>query len=401
MEAASGLKTRSFAVIKSFNFFVYGAIAIYSSFFPLYLKEIGVPSLQIGMLLAGGPFIAILANPFWGYWSDRWRNIKLILIVLLIGNAVVMQSVFLGVTGTLLFVLMLVYFFFQSPLFSQSNSLILDTIEHTGRRFGEFRVWGSLGWALMAAAAGPVLGFLGINRFWIIYSLLMLIAIAIAFVLPRGKPRPKTDVQRGGYVRIFANRQFVAFLAISVLISVPNGMNMTFMPIYISDLGGKEGLVGLSAFLTSIFEIPVFLLFDRLLPKNNRTMILCLAVVSLLYAARWLLMSLATSPYEVVGIQVLNGITFGGYYYIGTQLTFKLVPLEYRASGQALYALSWGGLSGIIAGIAGGWVFQNWGAVAMYQFGSILALMGLAGFLGVYALMKRSPSTNMNLDEKQ
>ncbi|MFD0677581.1 MULTISPECIES: MFS transporter [unclassified Paenibacillus] len=393
MELASRTKARSFTVIKGFNFFIYGAIAIYTSFFPLYLKSIGISSLQIGLLLAGGPFISILANPFWGYWSDRWNNIKRVLILLLIGNAVVMLSVFLSASHTVLFALMLAYFFFQSPLFSQSNSLILDVIEHTGHRFGSFRLWGSLGWALMAIATGPVLSLLGIGRFWVVYSVMMLVAIGVAFALPRGNARPKEAVFRGGYGRIFTNKRFLAFLLIGVLISIPNGMNTTFVSIYISDLGGQEGLIGLSAFLTSIFEIPVFLLFDRLLPKNGRTMILCLGVVSLLYAVRWLLMSLATSPYEVVGIQILNSITFGGYYYIGTQLTSTLIPREYRASGQALYALSWGGVSGIVAGIAGGWVFHYMGAVAMYRLGAVLALLGVAGFLIMFALMNRAKSS--------
>ncbi|MFH5182460.1 MFS transporter [Paenibacillus sp. TAB 01] len=390
MEEASRIGARSFAVIKGFNFFIYGAIAIYSSFFPLYLKSIGVSSLQIGLLLAGEPFISILANPFWGYLSDRWNHTKRVLLLLLIGNLVVMQSVFLQSSYTLLFALMLAYFFFQSPLFSQSNSLILDAIEHTGKRFGEFRLWGSLGWALMAAAAGPVLSLLGIGRFWVMYSAIVLISIGIALALPRGHVRSKESKLPGGYAAIFANKSFAAFLLIGVLISIPNGMNTTFMPIYMSELGGKEGLIGLSAFLTSIFEIPVFLLFDRLLPKNRRTMILCLGAVSLLYALRWLLMSLASSPYEVVCIQILNSITFGGYYYIGTQLTTMLIPRQYRSSGQALYALSWGGLSGIAAGVLGGWIFQNLGAVAMYRLGTLLAVLGAACFAAMFVWLRRT-----------
>ncbi|WP_248927278.1 MFS transporter [Paenibacillus hamazuiensis] len=393
MEAESACRTnvRSFAAIKGFNFFIYGAIAVYTSFFPLYMKSIGVSALHTGLIMAGGPFISIVANPFWGYMSDRWNNIKRVLLVLLSGSTAVMLTVFFGGSSSLaaLFALMLAYFFFQSPLFSQSNSLILDAIENTELRFGAFRLWGSLGWALIAAAAGPVLGSIGIGRFWAVYGILMLVSIRIAFALPQGKPRPKAEAGHGGYLRIFASKRFIAFLAIGVLISIPNGMNTAFVSIYMSDLGGHEGLIGVSAFLTSIFEIPVFLLFDRYLPKIGRALIGCLCAVSLLYAARWLLMSSAGSAYEVAVIQMMNSVTFGGYYYIGTQLTYSLVPREYRASGQALYALSWGGLSGIIAGIAGGWVFQHEGAVAMYRLGAVLALFGAAGFLAMFALAKR------------
>lgn len=186
MKQASSAQPQSFAVIKSFNFFIYGAIAIYMSFFPLYLHSVGVSSFQIGVLLAGGPFISVLANPFWGYISDRWHNTKRVLLVLLFGNLILMQAAFIGFSYPVLVMIMLAYFFFESPLFSQSNSLILDTIEGTGRRFGEFRLWGSLGWALMAVSAGPVIGMIGIQRLWIVYSLIMLAAIVVAYGFPAG-----------------------------------------------------------------------------------------------------------------------------------------------------------------------------------------------------------------------
>ena len=66
MSSSSLSAKHSLGFIKTFNFFIYGAIAIYSTFFPLYLKETGMSSFTIGLLLAGGPFISLLANPFWG-----------------------------------------------------------------------------------------------------------------------------------------------------------------------------------------------------------------------------------------------------------------------------------------------------------------------------------------------
>jgi PPP family 3-phenylpropionic acid transporter len=35
---------------------------------------------------------------------------------------------------------------------------------------------------------------------------------------------------------------------------------------------------------------------------------------------------MANAPYEVIAIQILHCVTFGGYYYIGTQLTSNLIP---------------------------------------------------------------------------
>lgn len=377
-----------FHYIKAFNFFSYGAIAIYSTFFALYLQSIGMSTLEIGALMAGGPIVSIIANPLWGYLSDRLRNIRRILITMLIGNLLVMQLVFLMESYTLVYTCMILFFFFQMPLFSQSNSLILNSIEGTNYKFGAFRLWGSLGWAVLAVTTGPVIGQIGIERLWIVYSVMMLVAIGLAFTLPRGAVAATGESGKVNYRSMFSNRPFLLFLLIGLVISIPNSMNTTFVALYISELGGNAKLIGWSAFFSSIFEIPVFLLLDRYLKKNVRTMVLCLIVVSVLYALRWLLMSGADHATQVIFIQTIHCVTFGAYYYIGTQLTALIVPAEFRASGQAVYALTWGGLSGIAAGFIGGWMFENTGAQSMYMLSSGMALAGVVGFALLYSYLR-------------
>ncbi|MDQ8738285.1 MFS transporter [Paenibacillus sp. LHD-38] len=385
---------RTFHLIKAFNFFVYGAIAVYSTFFALYLQSIGMTTLEIGALMAGGPIVSIIANPLWGYLSDRLRNVRLILIVMLTGSMLIMQLVFLYQSYTIIYASMLFFFFFQMPLFSQSNSLILNSIEGTTHKFGAFRLFGSLGWALMAVAAGPVIGQIGIDNLWMIYTAMMLISLVFAFALPKGEVRGAAPAGKVNYRSMFVNRSFLFFLMIGLVISIPNSMNTTFISLYIRELGGEASLIGWSAFWSSIFEIPVFLLLDRYLKKNSRTMVLCLVVISMLFALRWFLMSGADSAQQIIFIQVLHCLTFGGYYYIGTQLTVLLVPAEFRASGQAVYALTWGGLSGIAAGIIGGWMFEKAGPQSMYQLCGILAAAGIAGFCLLYMQLRRKVYTN-------
>ncbi|MEC0227062.1 MFS transporter [Paenibacillus alba] len=368
-------------MLKVFNFVLYGALAIYSTFFALYLKDIGFSNVQIGLLVAGGPLIGLVANPFWAYCADRFRNNKRILIICLIGNFSIMQFVFMTESYPLIYSLMLFYFTFQSPLFTQSNSLILNVIEGTNRKFGEFRAWGSLGWALIAVIAGPIIGWLGINKLWIVFDAMLLFAIFFTFLMPSGNEREqKVKFTNKGYFTVFQNKYFLIFVCLGVLISIPNSINTTFLSIYIRGLGGTNTVVGWAAFATAILEVPVFLLLDRYLKKNSRTMLGWLTVISLLFSARWLLMSVASSAIQVIFIQLLHAITFGGYYYVGTQLTSHLVPGEYRSSGQAVYGLTWGGISGIIAGILGGWMFENLGAAVLYRICFGITICGFIGF---------------------
>jgi len=373
---------KSLTTLKAFNFFLYGTIAILTAFFPVYFEEIGLSKVEIGMVMAVGPFISIFANPFWGYWSDRLQNVKRILTILLIGNMLVTIVVFQLREFVIIFLVMLVFFFFNTPTFSQSNSLILNAIEGTKFKFGAFRWWGSLGWALIAVLAGPVIAKTGITNLWILYGSMMIISLFFTAGLPRGKVTSKPVKERQSYWEVIsANKLFFVFVVLGVLISVPNSINNTFSSLYITSLGGSKQLIGWSAFLAAIFEIPVFLLLDKYLKKSKKTMIGSLVIVSMLFVLRWALMSLAVSPLQIIFIQSLHCITFGGYYYVGTSLTAMLIPSEYRASGQAIYALTWGGVSGIIAGLSGGWMFESLGPQKMYSISALISIIGVFGFL--------------------
>lgn len=381
--------TKPILTLKYFNFALYGSISILMTFFPLYFQTTGLSEVQIGLIMASGPFISILANPSWGYWSDRLQNLRLILIVMLIGNLSVVQFVFHFNVGSMtwVFTAMLIFFFFQTPMFSQSNTLILNAIEGTTHKFGAIRFWGSLGYAVMAVLAGPLLSWLGVDNLWILYTLLILITIGICTRLPRGKIVGVKKIKRGEYRKVlFGSTYFLIFILIGIFISVPNSINQMFVSLYIDQLGGSISMIGLAAFTSAILEIPVFILLDRFLKKNTSTMFGILVIVSLLYTLRWFLMAMATEPIHIILIQSLHAISFGGYFYIGTILTAHLIPANMRASGQAIYAISWAGISGAIAGLIGGWMYQEFGAKTMY---SITTVISLIGAFGLFILWQR------------
>ncbi|WP_342415803.1 MFS transporter [Paenibacillus sp. FSL R10-2782] len=389
--------------LKLYNFFLYGAMVIFSSFFPLYLQEIGMDKLEIGSLMAIGPFVSVFANPFWGYTSDRSRNLRRILLFMIAGTLLLLQALFHVHTYVMIYVSMIGFYFFQSPLFAQSNSLILSYIEGTDRKFGSFRIWGSFGWAVTAAVAGLIIDQTGISSISTIFTVLLLAALICTLAIPPLKSSVETaTIHLRGFGSILMNGYFISFILLGILVSIPNSINSAFMSLYITELGGSKLMLGFAVFMSSVFEIIVFLLFDRFLKKKMTVMVGCLALVSLLFALRWELMALATDPIQIVFIQALHCVTFGGYFYVGTQLTVLFTPIAYRSSGQAVYTLTWSGISGIVAGFAGGWLFQNFGGEMMYNAGVFFALLGFVGFTIMwYMLYKNGYKPCHSNDHKQ
>ncbi len=383
--------TTSLTSLKLYNFFIYGAISIFAGFLQLYLQEIGMTKLEIGSLMAIGPFVSLFANPFWGFWSDKSRNIRIVLMMMMGGTFVLAQGVFYAPSYAWIYVAMIFFYFFQSPLFAQTNSLILGYIDGTGQKFGSFRLWGSLGWALTAVAAGPVIDRFGVSSVSIIFACMIAVAFIFSVLLPRqpiASDTPIVTFRRFG--KVMFNPYFMFFIGLGVLVSVPNAMNSTFMSLYIVEMGGDKQMVGWAIFTSSILEVGVFLLLDRLLKRKMSILLGSLILVSLLFALRWQLMALANNPMEVVFIQLMHSVTFGGYFYVGTQLTMLFIPRPYRSSGQAVYTMAWGGLSGVIAGLFGGWLFQSFGAEVMYNIGVFFSLIGAAGFAIMWLWNRRN-----------
>ncbi len=381
MAASTNEHTRASVLnMKWFMFFIFGTVSVLMTFFPIYLQHLSFQKSAIGMMMAAGPLVSIVANPFWAYWSDRTQDIRRILLIMLSGNFLIILAVFQLEQYAWVYGGMLAFFLFQTPIFSQSSSLILVAIEGTKHKFGSYRIWGSLGWAIMAIAAAPVIALVTIDRLWIVYCGLMLISLLLCYRLPRASTESLVRSSTG-FKQLLRNGTFMIFLLISILISTPHGLNGMFVSIYIKELGGATWLIGLSAFLMAIFEVPVFLLLDRYMKKSLQTMLTILTIVSGIYALRWLLMSMVTEPWQIIALQATHGITFGIYFYIGTNLTSFFVPPSLRATGQSAYTIAWNGIAGVIAGFLGSQFLQAFGYQTTYLGGMLLSLVGMVCFI--------------------
>ena len=382
-------KLDPYTQLKFFSLFMYGSWSLLNPFLPLYFQHVGFQSMQIGILMSVGPMVSLIANPFWGYWSDRLQNPRRIIIIMLIGNIVTSQLYFQSSQFAVVFSLMLLFYFFQTALNPISNSLTLYAIENTPYHFGTFRLWGSIGFAVMVLGASPFIERAGISNLGYFYGVSVIVTLLLSFGIPNQPKRAKKAAfPKGELSKVFMNVLFLSFLLLSVIISVPNRMNSNFISIYISEMGGSEVMVGWSWFIAAALEVPLFMLLDRYLKLTERAMFGVMTIVCGLYALRWLLMGYADTPYQVLAIQLLHGFTFGISYYTGTQICNFLVPAAVRSTGQAIYGLCWMGVAGIISGLLGGWVYDTLGPTNMYVLSTIMAAAGTLGFCAIWLVFR-------------
>jgi PPP family 3-phenylpropionic acid transporter len=112
--------------------------------------------------------------------------------------------------------------------------------------------------------------------------------------------------------------------------------------------------------------------------------------------------SLVRAPWLVLIIQLMNGPTFAAAWVAGVALAAELAPEGLGATAQSMFSSTMMGLGGAVGAVAGGWLYENAGAAAMFQFAGALVIGGTLLFtlLG-YRAMALTPSPQPPLPEEK
>ncbi|WP_426452327.1 MFS transporter [Paenibacillus sp. S-38] len=376
-------ETGSPTLLRCFTFSFFMTVAVITSYFPLYFQSKGFSTLQIGLLYSVGPMIGIVSNLFWGVMSDRFRTVKKVLVLILIGQLTMAFLVFRSDAFGLLMLLMGVFFFFQTPMTSLSDSLSLLTASRTGKSYASFRVWGSIGFAFAALVFGQLLRSYGSGLTVVLVLGTISCSLALSLFLKDAREAGVKKPDFSGLMPIIGSRPFVAFMLTVLVLSIAHRMNDGFLALFLQRLGADASIVGNSWMASALSEIPVFFLLSKYGHKLKELPLL--AVCAAMYAFRFLLMSQVENPQWVIVIQLMHSVSFGVFLFTCIRYIQSVVPDQFRASGQALFAITWSGLAGLLSGLLGGWLFNSWSPHAMYGAASALALLGMLGFLVLHA----------------
>lgn len=359
--------------LKSLIFLFHATNTIIISFLPLYLKYKGLSGTEIGWVLAIGPFASIISQPFWGYLSDKYKTVKKMLILSVIG--MLTFSILFFQMNALIFILLFgaFFYFFSSPVGALSDSLAQRRANELKISFGSIRMWGSIGFAFSALIVGEFLNFVGIEYMIWPYvafgSILLIVAFTIQDVATDSSPVQFKDVKL-----LLQNKAYVLFLLIVLIIGISHRANDSYIGLYIAELGGSENLVGLAWFIGVISEATIFALAAVWFRKIHPIHFIILA--SVLYSVRWFLYGMIDHPYLIIVLQVFHGLTFGIFYVTTFDYVTSIIPRNLQATGHLIFYSALFGLTGIIGSLTGGVIIENFGGSTLYNGMGILALIG-------------------------
>lgn len=372
--------------LKLLLFHFHATNTIILSFLPLYLKYKGLSGTEIGWVLAIGPFASLISQPFWGYLSDKYKTVKRMLILSVIGMLI--ASIIFFQMNHLLAILIFgaIFYFFSSPVGALSDSLAQRRANDLQISFGSIRTWGSVGFAFSSLIVGEILSRIGIQfivwPYVILGTVLLIIAFTIQDVTADSSPVRFSDVGN-----LMTNKPFIIFLLFMMFITITHRANDSFIGIYISELGGSEGLVGFAWFIGLISEATVFALAGVWFRKFHPITFVIFA--SILYSIRWFIFGGATDPYFIIFIQVLHGLTFGIFYVAAFDYITRIIPKLLQSTGHLIFYSVLFGVSGIIGSMAGGMIIEAYNGQTLYLGMGVLSLVGVVFFIGFQIWVNR------------
>lgn len=366
--------------LSGYYFFYFAFIGAFSPYFSLYLQSVGRTAAQIAVLMSLMSVMRMLAPTLWGWLADRLGVrtpiVWLSAVLSMVGFAgFLVSDAYAG-----LFVSMALLAFFWSAALPLVEALTFAHLEGQASRYGNIRVWGSVGFIVAVLGLGYLLDDLPVRTvLWV--SLAMLGGIlfcALAIPEARRAPAPETPVALG---QILRRPEVRAVLAACFFMSAAHGALYVFYSLHLVAHGYSKSVVGWMWTLGVVAEIVVFMAMPQLLRAFSLRAIMAFSFVAAVL--RFVLIGWGTDWLVVLLFaQLLHGATFGSNHAAAVAAVNGWFGSRHQARGQALYGSISFGAGGMIGGLISGYTWERVGPGWTYSVGSLLALVGLLVLLG-------------------
>ncbi|MGE7273437.1 MFS transporter [Brevibacillus panacihumi] len=365
---------RAPGLLRIFNFLYFSLLAMFVAFLPVYLDDQGLNPAQIGFIIGTGGFVTLFTQPLWGMISDKTKTIRKVMLLLLLFSSAFGFLLYDSSSYLQLVVFAMLLYFFLMPIDPLTESLNFTISETSGVSYGSIRTFGASGYAFFSLITGYVMSYFGANSLALLFAGIGILGFVIIWLMPdapvTGKPVTWSSLKQ-----FLGHKETLLFLLLVFLCSVPTRMNDTFLGVYIRELGGSPELVGQAWFLAAGSEILVFAVSFWWQRKGKEMFYITFAAV--FFFIRFLISAFLTDPHLLAYLQILQILTFPVFYSAAIQYLYRIVPAEWRATGQTVLALLFFGVSGILASYVGGVIYKSFGGQVLFLTMASLSFAGL------------------------
>jgi DHA1 family multidrug resistance protein-like MFS transporter len=318
-------------------------------FLPLYVQSLGtVSSLSVdlctGLVFSGQAFSMMIASPIWGALADRWGR-KPMVERAMFGGAVIIALMAFARSAEQLVALRMVQGLITGVM-GATNALVAATVPRgrAGYAMGLMQVAMGVGLGLGPVLGGIVADAYGYQAAFYITAALLAVAGVVVWIGVEEHFVARESAGRASlqffsaWRRIMSSQNVLLAFILRFINQMGRIIFIPILPLFVLSLidapdkiNSFTGIViGASSAATAIFSIYLGRLGDR--SGYRRIVIIGLAVTAFLF----LLQTVVTAGWQLLGLQVLYGVALGG---IVPGISALLAVFSQQGDEGAVYGL--------------------------------------------------------------
>ncbi len=368
---------------------LFAAFGVASPFLPGLMQEHGLSAGQLGVVLAAGTAVRLLAGPAGGRLADASGRSPLVLAAGLAAAAAIALGY--GPARGLwpLLGLSVSHACLLAPLVPIADALSMGAALHGRFEYGWVRAAGSAAFIAGTLLSGTLVALQGLGVIVGWNAAFLAVAAGLACWVPN---RPPAERLAGGGVRhLLAAPGFVEAMLVAALVGGSHAMHDGFEVIRWRASGLSPGQCSLLWASSVAAEVLVFLLLGpAVLRRLGPARAMMLAAVAGM--VRWSAAAVTAWFPAMLLMEPLHGLTFALLHLACLEVIAKTVPPALAATAQALYGtVAMGAMSALVT-LASGPLYGAVGAAAFWPMaGMCLLAIPLAGRVGAL-LQRRLPA---------
>jgi len=362
---------------KLYYFCHFAAMAAFTPFLALYYREMGLGEQSIGLLTGMPPLLTLVVAPLWGALADATQRHQRLLILALGGLWSTILLFSLVRNPFWLVPLVICYALFNAPIIPLVDNTVLAILGERKAIYGRLRLWGALGWGVAGSSIGLLIERFGLS--WGFYGALFFLAGCLLAAQRLQIQQVQIGQPFWQGVRFFvSSKPWLVFLITLFINGAAAGVGNNFLFLYLDELGASRTLMGLTLFVATVSEIPIFFFGDRLLNRLGARGLIFFSLGATV--VRMLCYALMPSAYYVLPIQLLHGLTFSAMWVAGVSYANRAAPPGMGATAQGLLSGVSMGLAGAAGAVIGGYLYGTIGPAATFGWAGAAVAVGLLFF---------------------
>lgn len=356
---------------------LYLAYGTESAFLPAFLHDHGLSAEQLGLLLAIGTTVRIIAGPIIGRFADYSDSRGLVLCVAACLSGCIGWTYGFAFGFVPLLAVSMLHAATTASLAPLSDALAVTASER-GKRFqyGWVRGAGSAAFVGGTLLSGQMIDRVGIS-FIVFASSACFLVMSLAASRTRSPSQsvsaPVDTIDIGGISTLWSIVAFRRIVFVGVLVIGSHALSDAFSVILWRQEGYSSFAVSLLWSEAVTAEVLVFFLLGPWLIGR-----LGLAGAAMLAAAagvlRWSVMACTIAIAPLVAVQALHGLTFALLHLVAMGVMARSVPDRFAATAQTLYGTGALGIASATMTLASGYLYGLFGSHAFWFMAACCAI---------------------------